>query len=310
MKNQNQNQYQNSMKLRDKIHKIDRRDKTLERLSQFQRHFLPTLPSFLPSSSILSHGAMKHERREKKRKWKAGRVNERRKGRASERSEARFNSTLMRGGGSPASEGEGYYPLLATFQRPLGRRWKRVAPRDQVKPALDWKAINDFHPSRATRRPTLPSSSSLPVFLSRGDRRLFHRWFYRWTEGGKSRRTEWKIMRRLDPSFIRRVWDDIERERGNWWCRGLKIGVMDDRDFKINLAFHEYCSILNDTSLCFSYSGEIDRDFRFFSSIYRWKDTGGDRVENYEKIVRCFIEIREKKFLWKNWVKNWWSSED
>lgn len=70
---------------------------------------------------------------------------------------------------------------------------------------------------------------------------------------------------------------------------------MDDRDFKINLAFHEYCSILNETSLSLSRflflffcSTEIDRDFR--SSIDLWKDTGGDRVENYEKIVRCFIE--------------------
>lgn len=90
---------------------------------------------------------------------------------------------------------------------------------------------------------------------------------------------------------------------------------MDDRDFKINLAFHEYCSILNDTSLCFSYSGEIDRDFRFFSSIYRWKDTGGDRVENYEKIVRCFIErveIREKEkfFLLRFFEKIEWKIDD
>ena len=67
---------------------------------------------------------------------------------------------------------------------------------------------------------------------------------------------------------------------------------MDDRDFKINLAFHEYCSILNEIlslSLVFSFCFSVpDRDFR--SSIDLWKDTGGDRVENYEKIVRCFIE--------------------
>lgn len=141
---------------------------------------------------------MKHKEGEKRRKNERGRVNERRKGRTSERSEARFNSTLMRDGGSPASEGEGYYPLLATFQRPL-EEWKRVrgAPRDEVKPTLDWKAINDFHPSRATTHPpcfSIPErSQTLPVF---------YRWFYRWTEGGKSQRTEWKIMRRLDPSFM------------------------------------------------------------------------------------------------------------
>lgn len=75
----------------------------------------------------------------------------------------------------------------------------------------------------------------------------------------------WKIpedrvedYEKIGPIFYGRVWDDIERERerGNWWCRGLKIGVMDDRDFKINLAFHEYCSILNETlslSLVFSF---------------------------------------------------------
>lgn len=67
---------------------------------------------------------------------------------------------------------------------------------------------------------------------------------------------------------------------------------MDDGDFKINLAFDECCSVLNDTdlslSLCFSIPERSIETFDLLS-FYRRNDPGGDRVENYERIVR-FIE--------------------
>lgn len=76
---------------------------------------------------------------------------------------------------------------------------------------------------------------------------------------------------------------------------------MDDRDFKINLAFDECCSILNDISLSL-FVFLFQRDRSKLSIFYRFIDgkidTGGDRVENYEKIVRRFIEgveMRERK---------------
>lgn len=83
----------------------------------------------------------------------------------------------------------------------------------------------------------------------------------------------------------------------------MKIGVMDDRDFKINLAFDECCSILNDISLSLSlFVFLFQRDRSRLSIFYRFIDgkidTGGDRVENYEKIVRRFIEgveMRERE---------------